>query len=286
MNGYLPAYEMITPSSLVEAMSCLSESPGKWTPIAGGTDLMVLLESGRLQAGHFLNIVGIEDLKGISVTDSEVTFGALTTYSQIQDHDVISKEYPVLAQACREVAGIAIQNRGTIGGNIVNASPAADSTPALLVYDATLTLVSIKGERTVKLSEFYKGYKKMDIVEDELLKSISLPRRLKEEISYFRKVGTRKAQAISKVVVAAVAAKASNKIGEIRVSMGSVAPTTIRCLKAEAVVRGQIVTDELINKACSALDSEIAPIDDIRSSMEFRNQIAVNVFAEFLRELK
>ena len=205
MRGYVPTYQVISPSSSAEALDVLAQDNGVWKPFAGGTDLMVLLEAGRLPHKNYVNIWNLKELRGIEVTDNQVTLGALTTYTEVQNHPVLQQEFPMLCQAAKETGGIAIQNRGTLGGNIVNASPAADSPPALLAYDAELELVSKAGARRIPYSEFHKGYKQMDIRPDELLRAIHLPRKTKELTHYYRKVGTRKAQAISKVCFAAVA---------------------------------------------------------------------------------
>src|SRR5436190_1243275 len=205
MRAYLPSYQLISPSSLREALDALSQNDGSWKPFAGGTDLMVLLEAGKLPQKNYVNIWNLKELRGIEVSDDHVTLGALTTYSEIQNHTVLQKEFPMLVQAAKETGGIAIQNRGTLGGNIVNASPAADSPPALLAYDAELELISKSGIRRIPYSKFHTGYKQMDIRADELLSAIHLPRSGNQRVHYYRKVGTRKAQAISKVCFAGVA---------------------------------------------------------------------------------
>src|SRR4029078_4586530 len=181
------------------ALATLAREPGVWQPFAGGTDLMVLLEAGKLPHRNYVNIWRLEDLRGIELTETTVTLGALTTYTDVQAHPVLRNEFPMLCQAASETGGLAIQNRGTLGGNIVNASPAADSPPALLAYDAELELVSKQGERRIPYSSFHQGYKQMDIRPGELLRAICLPRTEKTLTHYYRKVGTRKAQAISKI---------------------------------------------------------------------------------------
>src|SRR5438445_6131178 len=176
MRAFIPDYQLVTPSILDEALDLLSREPGAWQPFAGGTDLMVLLEAGKLPHKNYLNIWNLPELRGIEVTDAYVSLGALTTYTEIQSHEILRAEFPMLCQAAKETGGIAIQNRGTLGGNIVNASPAADSPPALLAYDAELELVSKHGERRIPYFKFHTGYKQMDIRPDELLRTIRLPR--------------------------------------------------------------------------------------------------------------
>ena len=149
MRAFIPAYQLVTPQSLSEALTIVASDGGAWRPFAGGTDLMVLLEAGKLPHKNYLNIWNLSELRGIEVSDAYVSLGALTTYTEVHNHEILRAEFPMLCQAAKETGGIAIQNRGTLGGNIVNASPAADSPPALLAYDAELELVSKHGERRV-----------------------------------------------------------------------------------------------------------------------------------------
>src|SRR5215213_2528734 len=149
MRAYVPDYELRAPPTLADALDLLAREPGVWRPFAGGTDLMVLFEAGVLAHKKFLSVWHLAELKGVEVTDEHVALGALTTYTEVQRHEVLRREFPALCEAARETGGWAIQNRGTIGGNIANASPAADSPPALLVYDATLEIRSGRGSRAV-----------------------------------------------------------------------------------------------------------------------------------------
>jgi CO/xanthine dehydrogenase FAD-binding subunit len=285
MRAYVPSYQLISPASFDEALDVLARPERKWQPFAGGTDLMVLLEAGKLPHRNYVNIWNLPELRGIEVTDSQVTLGALTTYTEIQDHETLRAEFPMLCQAASETGGLAIQNRGTIGGNIANASPAADSPPALLVYDAELELVSAKGSRMIPYHAFHTGYKQMDIRAGELLRAIRLPRASKGLTHYYRKVGTRKAQAISKVCFAAVARMDADQIVEVRVALGSVAPIPIRCVQTENALRGQTINTATIDAAKSALRAEIAPIDDLRSTRDYRLRVSLNLLEDFVREL-
>jgi CO/xanthine dehydrogenase FAD-binding subunit len=229
-----------------------------------------------------LNIWQLDDLRGIDVNETSVTLRALTTYSEVQAHPVLREEFPMLCQAAKETGGIAIQNRGTLGGNIVNASPAADSPPALLAYDAEVELISKSGVRRIPYSRFHSGYKKMDIRPDELLSAIHLRRSPKPRVHYYRKVGTRKAQAISKVCFAALAEVSDNVIGHLRIALGSVAPIPIRCEKTEAALQNQALNNESIERAVSTLSAEISPIDDIRSTRDYRLRVSLNLLRDFL----
>ena len=191
----------------------------------------------------------------------------------------------MLCQAASETGGLAIQNRGTLGGNIVNASPAADSPPALLAYDAELELVSTNGTRRVAYAGFHTGYKQMTIRPDELLARIFIPRTAKGLRHYYRKVGTRKAQAISKTCFAATARLENEIVADVRIALGSVAPIPLRCLRTEAIVRGARAGDNVIQRAKEEFVSEITPIDDIRSTKNYRLRVSLNLLEDFLRQL-
>ncbi|MBV9210155.1 MAG: FAD binding domain-containing protein, partial [Acidobacteria bacterium] len=174
MRAYLPEYELKSPRDLADALALLSSEPGVWRPFAGGTDLMVLFEAGMLAHKKFVSIWNLKELKGIEVTGERVTLGGLTTYTEVQRNSILQEEFPMLCQAARETGGIAIQNRGTLAGNIANASPAGDSPPALLVYDAEVELVSTAGSRRVAYADFHTGYKQTVMRADELISRIRL----------------------------------------------------------------------------------------------------------------
>ena len=282
MRAFIPNYQLTTPSSLADALALLKNEPGVWKPFAGGTDLMVLLEAGKLPHRNYINIWDLNELRGIETTDTHITLGALTTYTEIQDNPILRSEFPMLCQAASETGGLAIQNRGTIGGNIINASPAADSPPALLAYDAEIELVSSSGSRWLPYQGFHTGYKQMHIAPDELLARIRLPRNTAGLTHYYRKVGTRKAQAISKVCFAAVGQTNNGQIAETRIAVGSVAPIVVRCMETENTLKGRKPDAETIRLACASLAREISPIDDIRSTANYRLQVAKNLLTDFL----
>lgn len=286
MRAYVPDYELRAPRTIGDALDVLAREPGAWRAFAGGTDLMVLFEAGVLAHKKFLSVWHLKELKGVEVTNEHVTLGALTTYTEVQRHEVLRREFPSLCEAARETGGWAIQNRGTIGGNIANASPAADSPPALLVYDAEIELVSSSGARWIKYDQFHTGYKQTVMRADELISRVRLPRAQSELKSYYRKVGTRRAQAISKVCLAATAAMREGRAVSVRIAVGSVAPTVVRCARTEELLRGQKVDEGLIEAARETLSQEIAPIDDIRSTKDYRLRVAANVLEEFLTSLR
>ena len=284
MRSYLPQYELRAAYDLDEALSLFAALPGEWKPLAGGTDLMVLLEQGKLGHYKFVSVNQISELHGIQVSHSHVLIGALTTYSQLQRNPILQDEFPLLCRAAIETGSIANQNRGTIGGNIANASPAADSPPALIVYDAELELRSIRGARWTPYTRFHTGYKKMDLAPDEIISRIRLRRREQKWRQYYRKVGTRRAQAISKVCFAAAAALDDGRVREIRIALGSVAPTVIRCVNTEELLAGN-ASSSCIKEAQRQLAAEISPVDDFRSDARYRTRVAQNLLEEFLLQL-
>jgi CO/xanthine dehydrogenase FAD-binding subunit len=281
MRSYVPAYELEKPRDLATALERMAREPGVWRPFAGGTDLMVLLEAGKLPHHKFLSIWGLPELRGIDVTPAHVMLGALTTYTELRRHEIIAREFPLLCQAAAETGSIATQNRGTLGGNISNASPAADSPPALFVYDAELELVSASGARWIPYHGFWSGYKQMDLRSDELIRGIRLPREKSGWKQYYRKVGTRRAQAISKVCFAGAARVDAGRIVDVRIALGSVAPTVLRALETEKTLRGERLSPATLHAAQEVLAREIAPIDDMRSTSLYRRRVAQNLLAEF-----
>jgi CO/xanthine dehydrogenase FAD-binding subunit len=276
---------MEAPRDLASALARLAAGPGAWKPFAGGTDLMVLLEAGKLPPGKYLSIWQLAELRGIEAAVDHITLGALTTYTQVRRDPVLAAEFPLLCRAASETGSIATQNRGTLGGNIANGSPAADSPPALLVYDAELELISSQGSRWVSYNNFHTGYKQSVLQPNELIARIRLPRSKQCWKQHYHKVGTRRAQAISKVCFAGAAKIENGHIKDLRIAFGSIAPTPFRALAVESLLRGTKLSPQIILSAREALAREIAPIDDIRSTSRYRSVVAQNLLAEFLEKL-
>ncbi len=283
MRAYLPNYEMVVPRTLDEALALLRDEPGAWRPFAGGTDLMVLLEAGRLEQRKFFSIARLRELRGVEESGEHVAVGALTTYTDVRRSALLAREFPMLLEAARETGGIAIQNRGTVGGNIANASPAADTPPALLAYGAEVELVSASGARRVDYAEFHTGYRQTSMRADEMIARVLVRRPREGARQFYRKVGTRRAQAISKVCFAALAEVGEGgRIEEARIAVGSVAPTVVRCRGTETLLRGRRLEGDLMKEALSEMSRDIAPIDDVRSTARYRLRVAQNLLAEFL----
>lgn len=255
--------------SLSEALEIVREEPR--VPIAGATDVYVGLNFGTLTSRRFVDIWGIADLRRIDVRNGQLVLGALTTYTDAIRSPHVAARLPMLVDAARQVGGPQIQNRGTIGGNIANASPAGDSLPVLLAADATVVIRSVSEERRVPIAEFFTGYRATVLRPDELIVAIEVPSVQGKQ--WFRKVGTRAAQAVSKIVIAGVRGPAP------RVALGSVAPTVVRARETE-----RLLAINAIDDAAAALVSEIQPIDDLRSTADYRRRVAVNLLRRFWRD--
>jgi len=285
MRSNVLDYSLIAPPTLTAALQTLAQDT-TLTPIAGGTELMVALSAGRLAQKHLLSINHLRELRFIDTTPDAITIGAGATFTDIRRHAVLAADFPLLVQAASWTGSIANQNRGTLGGNIVNASPAADSPPALLAYDATLSLISARGSRTMPYRDFHLGYKRTALAPGELLFSIRIERRFSAHVSYTRKVGTRNAQAISKVALACLALVSDGRIiQDIRIGAASLRETPTRCSAAEQALLNQPITPATIAAARAALASEARPIDDIRSTAKYRAAVAANLLEEFLNTL-
>ena len=285
MRGSVPDCEVKVPLNLPEALEVLASEPSAWCPLAGGTDLMVVFNAGRLPVGRFLDLSRIEELRGIAEDETGLYLGALTTFSEMRDCPAVHRHFPNLVKSARATGALAIQNRGTLGGNVANASPAADTPPSLLAYGAELELVSLRGRRTVPYEAFHQGYKRMDLAPDELLAGIRVPKPQGLGFHFYRKVGTRQAQAISKLCLAAYARIEAGLVAEFRVGLGSVAPAPVRARKAEAVILGQPLAALPVAAAREALMADFSPIDDIRSTARYRRVVTGNVFQQMLEEL-
>ena len=273
MRTATSAFQLLRPRTLQDALR-MRRDEGSVTPIAGCTDVYVLLQFGQPPSERYLDLWRLDELRGIRNEAGVLRIGALVTYTDIIRDVQVAREIPILAAAAREIGGVQIQNRGTLGGNIANGSPAGDSLPVLAVAEATVVLRSIDGERKVPFLQFYTGYRQNVMREDELITAIEIPPLAGAQ--WFRKVGTRAAQAISKVVMAGVRSE------QPRVALGSVAPTVVRLPRTEAALRDGAQIDE----AQRILSSEVQPIDDLRSTSEYRRRVASNLLARWWHDSK
>jgi xanthine dehydrogenase small subunit len=273
-----------SPRELSEAYAILAEGPVR--PIAGGTDLMVALtaELGE-PPERILDLWRLDALRGIALDGDAVSLGALTTYTEIRRSALCREHLPVLVEASATIGAAQIQNRGTIGGNAVNASPAGDTLPVLLAADATFVVGSARGERSIAAVAFWPAYRQTALAPDELLLRIRIPLRAGRELRY-RKIGTRRAQSISKVVMALGWRDGMPAMPwtDVRLALGSVAATPIRARATEAVLDGRSPTPETADRAAETLAAELAPIDDVRSTAEYRRLAAARVLHRLIRE--
>jgi CO/xanthine dehydrogenase FAD-binding subunit len=285
MRGNPQSHEIIAPGSLPAVLELMASAPGKWTPIAGGTELMVAHAAGKLSASKLVSLWGIPDLRFVTTKSDSIVIGAATTFRDLRVHAAIADQLPLVAKSASWIGSIANQSRATVGGNLVNGSPAADSSPAFLVYDAEIELVSVRGSRRIPYSSFHTGYKRNAMAPDELLYAVHLPFRFAHHRQYLRKVGTRRAMAISKVALAATALLEDGQFREIRLAAASLAPFPARLIQTETALLGQSINSHTIQSARAALLFEAKPIDDIRSTAEYRIQVAANLLEEFLVEI-
>lgn len=284
MRGQPSLCEVRVPGSLGEALELLAREPDL-QPLAGGTDLMVPFAAGKLTSTRFLNLWGLPELRGIEVSDRTIIVGALTTYTEIRRHPALEACFPNLVRSAEVTGAPAIQNRGTLGGNVVNGSPAGDSLPSLLAYDADVELRSASGARWVSYAGFHTGYKRNLLQPGELLTRILLRKPDGPGFHYFRKVGTRAAQAIAKVSLALHAQVKDGRLSTFRVAFGAVAPVPLRAAQVEAFLRGEPLLGLKVRDALVALQEDIAPIDDLRSTARYRRQVAGNLLEEALNRL-
>ena len=268
MRTATSALELRRPRSLSAALKLMREEPGL-VPMAGCTDLYVAVNFGTLTGSRFLDLWPLQPLRKIGMQGDVLSIGALATYSDIIRSRHVRRHLPMLVDAARQIGGPQIQNRGTVGGNIANASPAGDSLPVLAAADATIVLRSADAERRVAFADFYTGYRATVRRPDELIVAIEVPAQ--NGAQWFRKVGTRAAQAISKIVMAGVRDAAP------RIALGSVAATTVRLRRTEAALAAGASIDE----AARVLDAEITPIDDVRSTAAYRRAVALNLLRRF-----
>jgi CO/xanthine dehydrogenase FAD-binding subunit len=272
MRTALSSLELLQPRTVREALTMLRDE-GPLMPIAGCTDVFVALNFGTERARRYLNLWSIDALRGVSTRGSHLVVGALATYTDVMRSPLVRKRLPMLATAAREIGGVQIQNRGTVAGNVANASPAGDTLPVLAAAEAVIVLASAaRGDRRVAIRDFYSGYRTTVMQPDELIVAIEVAPIVGRQ--WFRKVGTRAAQAIAKVTLAGVAGPS------VRIALGSVAPTVVRAPRTEA----HLQTGGSIVDAQGLLQEEISPIDDIRSTAEYRRRVAANLLTQFWSE--
>jgi xanthine dehydrogenase small subunit len=256
------------PRSLREALTMLRDD-GPLVPLAGATDLYVSLNFGTLAGSRFLDLWSLDPLRRIEMRGDVLSLGALATYTSLTRSRLVKQRLPMLVDAARQIGGVQIQNRGTIGGNIANGSPAGDTLPVFAAADAVVVARSAGAERRVPFTAFYTGYRASVLRADELIVAVEIPAVRGRQ--WFRKVGTRAAQAISKVVIAGVRGDSP------RIALGSVGPVVVRATAAEKALEA----GHGIDAAVAALGTDITPIDDVRSTADYRRTVSQNLLRQF-----
>ncbi|MCL5774523.1 MAG: xanthine dehydrogenase family protein subunit M [Firmicutes bacterium] len=266
------------PQSLDEALEVLEKGKNNLKILAGGTDLIVLLKEKKIKTDGILDIGYISSLKYIKEEKGLIKIGSLATHSDVEESSLINEKAWVLKEAVSTIGSPQIRNRGTIAGNLAHSSPAGDSIPALVVLDSVLTLASVRGERIVAVDEFFTGPGKNVMEKDEIIKEIALKPLKKESIAFFSKLGQRKSLAISKVSVAFEASYIKGVLSEVRIALGAVAPSVIRAKRTERYLEGKKLGIEIIEEASQVIIEEASPIDDIRSSRDYRKKMTGALF--------
>ena len=283
MRGAPYSMEVLRPGSVEEAVAAYGRMP-EAVPLAGGTDFMVGWNAGLENCKTILDLSALRDWKHIRKRSASLRIGTLASHWKVQNHELIQKQFPLLVQACRTIGGRQIQVRGTLGGNIANASPAGDTFPPLAVYEAMVHTVSPRGRRALPLLKVFTGVKETSLEEAELIESIEIPFLAPRPArQLFRKVGTRAASAISKTVAAGLLwLKRDGTIRELRFALGSMAPTVRRLVTVEAFVAGKKPTRKVLEEAGHLLEQDVSPIDDLRSTADYRMEVSRNLLCWFL----
>ncbi|NCC51988.1 MAG: hypothetical protein EOM20_12340 [Spartobacteria bacterium] len=271
------------PETLADALELMADDTTRGVPLSGGTDLMVQWAGGVVAAPQrVISLAGLPELKGITLKDQCVVVGAGTTHAELRASEVIQARLPALAAAAATVGAQQIQARGTIGGNVANASPAGDLAPALVITGGAVVVAGVHGERRVNLTDFFKGYRSIDLRADELIVRFELPVNPDGSREMFRKIGTRSAQAISKIMAACRIRIEDRTIRSVALAVGSVAPTVIRLTELEAWLTGRVCDEDTIAEAVRRTVSAVSPIDDIRSTAAYREWVSGSMIRGFL----
>ncbi|NPV77264.1 MAG: xanthine dehydrogenase family protein subunit M [Anaerolineae bacterium] len=281
----LPEFDLVMPENLQQALENLGQRNPGVVPVAGGTNLTVDMRSRRHTPATLVNIEHIQELTGILQEDDRIEIGSCVTIAEILKSPIIAAVAPALIEAARGFANPLIRNRATIGGNLADASPAADTAPSLLVHNAQVELWSKKNRRILPLDEFFVGVRKTVLQPDEIIKSVHVPKTNRPSASSFYKLGLRKADAISVASVAVYLEKKNGACGQVRIAMGSVAPKPLRAYAAEELLTGKHLSLKLIEEAAKLAAEASSPISDIRGSAEYRRRMVFVLTRRLLTHL-
>ena len=285
MPTLISEHAVYSPKNLDDALRFLAENVERpWRPLAGGTDIMVGIYRDQSPSGEYLNLRPIAaQLSTIAREGDHIRIGALATMSQLRESSLLAGVSRLIGRAASEVGAVQIQNRATVGGNIVNGSPAGDTLPVWLALNAELELASVRGVRVIPYSQFMIGYRRSQLLPDELLTGILLrDESARPVVEYFRKVAPRAAQGISKLVFAGRLHLDCDCCESVRLAFGSMGPMTVRAYSAEQFAEGRARSRELGEHCAVLLTNDLHPIDDRRSTAEYRMRVARNLVREFL----
>jgi len=268
-----PRFDYFKPGSIQEAMKLFGKYKGKAAFLAGGTDLIVKMRSGKSAPGALIDVKGIAQLHGIRKAKAEVTIGPLTTLAEIAGSDVLKKVLPVLPETALQMASPQVRNRGTIGGNLCNAAPSADMAPPLIVLGAKVKISTKQGAKTVKLEDFFKGPGETLVSGKGLLTAIIVPLPRKGAKVGYETLTLREAMDLSIVSAAAMVRKERGKVRDVKIALGAVAPVPMIAARAQKMLAGTKGAAEDMAKAAAAAVAECAPIGDVRASQGYRSDM-------------
>ena len=279
--------QYFTPQKIEETLEILSQYEREIKIIAGGTDLLVQYFDRLYEINNWLDLKNIKELKGIGINKNQMEIGAMVTHTQLKISEDIKKYFPILSQAASDIGSPQIRNRGTVGGNIVNASPAGDLLPPLMAYDAQFKLLSMQGERIIPAEKFFIGPKKTILEPAQLLTQIILPLPSKRTYGSWIKIGKRKALIIGTITLALVVEMAEDNrtVKDIRTCLGSVAPTPIEIKEVKKKIVGKNFNQLNFTELGQIVEDKISPIDDIRGTREYRKDVAKEIMINALEEI-
>ena len=266
-------FEYFEPRTVKEAVELLTKYGGEAKILAGGTDLIVRMKQRFIEPKYIINIKKIKELNFIEDRGDYLAIGAATKLREIEKSGIVKRKFEALYEAVRSMASVQIRNMATIGGNLCNASPAADTAPPLLVFEAKLKIVGPNGERVVPINEFFLGPGKTVLKPNEILTEIQIPYQPEDTGSAFIKIA-RVAMDLAKVNVAVALRTEGSIVKWVRIALGAVAPTPIRAYKTEEFLVGKELNEETLKEAAEIVKTEVKPITDIRSTAEYRREVS------------
>ncbi|MFC2078104.1 FAD binding domain-containing protein [Candidatus Bipolaricaulota bacterium] len=272
----------VRPTGTAELLSALQEDGA--AIICGGTDLLVKMRHGLVAPKTLVDVSRLEELKGIQDVDGEIHIGAAVNENEILQHPLVLERLPLLSEVLKRLAAVEIRSRGSLGGNLVNASPAADSAIPLLLYEARLYLVGPKGDRWLPVDEFFLGPGKTALGKGEFVRTIAAPDSPDGGLRFFHKVGRRRALVIAIASLGMLIGLAGERVDWVRLAAGSVGPTPLRLRSAEEALLGGELTDDCIREAVQEASRSVSPIDDVRATASYRRQVIGDLLERFLRQ--